>query len=217
MLVRGDQDWIWNSDGHRDYWDFRDNIIIDFQRQANDMTTSICDYNAYYDALQSAKPGTNNLINSNISDSNNATLYILIKRIIDPEIIEIPFERNTLDSPHYNFGDSMLDSVPDKGVSNDPILYRQEDYIPDIPKNLYAARIFTNRIDLSWNLNSRNERFVVIERKLDVDGSYDIISIIDGGKESYSDLDVDDSNYFYRVIAIGGLGGAGYSDESQSY
>ena len=68
-------------------------------------------------------------------------------------------------------------------------------------------------IELSWTLNSANERFIAIERKPTAENTYRVIAIVGAGVESFSDGGVDSDSYDYRIMAFGSLGGAGYSNE----
>ena len=68
---------------------------------------------------------------------------------------------------------------------------------------------------MTWSLNSTNEKCIAICRKQGAGGTYEVISIEDAGTTSFIDLTVDTNTFYYKIMAVGNLGGEGYSNEAQ--
>ncbi len=89
--------------------------------------------------------------------------------------------------------------------------------LPDAPTNLDATSVSLTQIDLSWTDNSNNEDGFKIERKIDVGGTYSLITSVGADMTSYSDTGLTTgANYYYRVSAYNIGGDSAYSNEANS-
>ena len=86
---------------------------------------------------------------------------------------------------------------------------------PSAPTDLSAVEA-AGQIDLSWTDNSNVETGYVIERSVDDNTNYSVLTDppLDANTESYSDADVTaGTTYCYRVKAVNSYGDSDYSDE----
>jgi hypothetical protein len=98
--------------------DLRCNTFINVGPRSGAGSGTQADYNFYYNTTQYANPGTNDIVQSTASNSNNASLTITRKRITGPEEFTIPFALTTTSSPHYNQCDPNLGSRTGVGIDD---------------------------------------------------------------------------------------------------
>lgn len=80
------------------------------------------------------------------------------------------------------------------------------------PTNLVATAVSESEIDLVWVDNSGSEIAYDIERSLDGD-TWAVIDTVPADTETYDDFGLEPvTTYYYRVRAIGTVGGSAYSN-----
>ena len=83
---------------------------------------------------------------------------------------------------------------------------------PQAPTNLFAADN-NAKIDLQWDDNSNNETEFVVERRLQGNQSWSIVTTIDPNSTTFQDeLDIGSDTYEYRVKAVNGNQNSPYSN-----
>lgn len=86
--------------------------------------------------------------------------------------------------------------------------------IPNDPSNLFTTEISASQIDLTWMDNSSDETGFTIERSDGDNSNFLFLNTVGVDVTTYSDNSVTAENgYFYRIIAIGGAGDSGPSNE----
>jgi N-acetylneuraminic acid mutarotase/fibronectin type 3 domain-containing protein len=89
--------------------------------------------------------------------------------------------------------------------------------LPDDPTELDASGISATQSKLTWLDNADNEDGYRIYRKLDDDGTYQLIDTVDANETEYLDNGLSpDTRYVYKVIAFNELGNSSFSNEDSA-
>ena len=85
------------------------------------------------------------------------------------------------------------------------------------PSNLSATAVSVSQTDLSWQDNSDNENGFVIERKMNLNGTWEQIATVGSGTTTHSDTDFNENTpYYYRIAAYNDAGYSLYSNEAHN-
>lgn len=85
---------------------------------------------------------------------------------------------------------------------------------PSAPTTLATTSATSSAIALSWADNSSNETGFEIERSVDTNTSFSLLTTTAAGATSYSDTGLDEGRrYYYRVRATNGSGNSGYTSQ----
>ncbi len=101
--------------------DVRCNTIIDGGSSFSDGTEVVADFNAYYNAAQLAKPGSNDIVEGNATDARQQEKCFWRRLVTGPEQVCIPHAIATVDSPHRDHCDPNLGSRIGVGIDDEPI------------------------------------------------------------------------------------------------
>jgi sugar lactone lactonase YvrE len=104
-------------------------------------------------------------------------------------------------------------------TNNDRIQwFSRRPVLPAGPINLTAKVASARKIILSWSDRSNNETGFKIKRKVDVQGTYEVIGTVDANVNTYTDTGVlENTPYYYTVWAYNDNGRSAYSNEIFSY
>jgi hypothetical protein len=90
--------------------------------------------------------------------------------------------------------------------------------LPAGPSNLAVVTKGTNKINLTWKDNAKNETGFKIKRKDGVRGTYETIATVGVNVEGYVDAGIAENTlYFYTVCAYNARGASACSEEEASY
>ena len=95
-----------------------------------------------------------------------------------------------------------------------PTVDGTESGIPAVPSNLMATPASSTEIVLTWDRNSTDETFLVIERKTGSGGSYLNLSTLSAGSNLFTDTSCyPETTDFYRVSAENAFGASAPCEE----
>lgn len=90
--------------------------------------------------------------------------------------------------------------------------------IPDAPTNLITTGVGNTNITLAWTDNSSNETGFQIERSVDTNTSFSLLTTTAAGVNTYDDTGLDEGRrYHYRVRATNGSGNSAYTNQAQEF
>ncbi|MCD6288728.1 MAG: fibronectin type III domain-containing protein, partial [Candidatus Hydrogenedentes bacterium] len=84
---------------------------------------------------------------------------------------------------------------------------------PTAPTDLQAGAISSSTIRLTWRDTSDIEEGFDIERSLEPDSGFELVTTVEPNRQSYDDVSLEPATrYYYRVRATNSVGGSGYSN-----
>ncbi len=115
----------------------------------------------------------------------------------------------------YTYRVRSYNAAGDSPASNEATATTASANAPAAPSDLTATAMDHQRIDLAWTDNSSDETGFRIERKLEPDGSFALISTVGANVTKYYNTGLQPgTTYTYRVRAYNGVGESPNSNEA---
>jgi titin len=115
----------------------------------------------------------------------------------------------------YTYRIRAFNAGGDSPYSNEATATTETATAPAVPADLVATAIDHQRIDLTWTDNSSDETGFRIERKLEPDGSFALITTVGANVTKYYNSNLEGgTTYTYRIRAFNAVGDSPYSNEA---
>ncbi len=146
------------------------------------------------------------LLTRKINDGDYATHAAFASSITD--YVDAPLEpENT-----YCYRIKAYNNIGASDPSNEGCGTTPAAYLPADPADLNATQTRPNQIQLNWTDSSDNETGFIVERQVD-GGAFNTLAYTGANIARYTDRNLPEGTYTYRLLAYNNLGQSGYSNE----